>query len=329
MRFPKKPLEAKAQKKNENKILLSVHTEPFYVQSRAIKKRTLPLDRPSEDIPINQENSPPQNILSSDSKLMDITPLLIYPQKKAAQMLQISESMMCKKWKESTNRKWPFRSIQKYCKLMKQLINENKDNKNQNQIGLIKKKLKQVLDPVSISLPLSKDIPVFPPLNIDDIDSLIINVEDEQDNNPYQKKLKTDFMNLPMMGNNGMPIYNQNFNPLYPYNSPIVVQGNPFPNNPNQYQNNPNQYIQNPNQFQNNPNQYQNNPNQYIQNPNQFQNNPNQFQNNPNQFIQNPNQFMYYNSPNPFIFSPNQSKDKQNINSVDSNQNTQTKNPNN
>eukprot|EP01091_Cochliopodium_minus_P021075 TRINITY_DN9489_c0_g1_i1.p1 TRINITY_DN9489_c0_g1~~TRINITY_DN9489_c0_g1_i1.p1 ORF type:complete len:241 (+),score=73.14 TRINITY_DN9489_c0_g1_i1:624-1346(+) len=140
-------------------------------------------------MPTNTNNNVP-----SDLKLIDITPLLIHPQKKAAKLLQISESMMCKRWKEATNRKWPFRSIQKYLKLLKQLKNENQDSKNGIQISIIYKKLKQALEPVSISLPLNKNVPVFSPLNFDDLDSL--NVEDDKDeivkNVPKNKKLKLE-----------------------------------------------------------------------------------------------------------------------------------------
>ena len=182
--------EAKEQKNCENKTIMSVYTEPFYVQSRAIKKRALPLDR-SEEIANNQEFSPTQTNLPSDLKLIEITSLLVYPQKKAAKFLQISESMMCKRWKEATNRKWPFRSIQKYHKLLKQLQNENnQESKNYNQIAIIKKKLKQALDPVSISLPITKNIPPFPHVDFDNLDLVMIEEEENKNNQRITNKNK-------------------------------------------------------------------------------------------------------------------------------------------
>jgi hypothetical protein len=45
--------------------------------------------------------------------LTDITPLLILPQKLAASKLDMSESMLCKKFKEAVNKKWPYRLLRK------------------------------------------------------------------------------------------------------------------------------------------------------------------------------------------------------------------------
>jgi len=42
---------------------------------------------------------------------IDITHLLPLPQKEAARRLGISESMLCKRFKESTPRKWPYRYV--------------------------------------------------------------------------------------------------------------------------------------------------------------------------------------------------------------------------
>ena len=52
-------------------------------------------------------------IFKKGSLLTDITPLLILPQKVAAARLGISESMLCKRFKERTNRKWPYRFLRK------------------------------------------------------------------------------------------------------------------------------------------------------------------------------------------------------------------------
>lgn len=44
---------------------------------------------------------------------MDITSLLGLPQRQAAEILGISESMLCKRYKECTQRKWPYRYLGK------------------------------------------------------------------------------------------------------------------------------------------------------------------------------------------------------------------------
>ena len=52
----------------------------------------------------NEENPTEYNYI-------DITDLLILPQKEAARRLGISESMLCKRFKECTRRKWPYRYV--------------------------------------------------------------------------------------------------------------------------------------------------------------------------------------------------------------------------
>lgn len=56
-----------------------------------------------------------------DSFTIDITNLLRLPQKEAANKLGISESMLCKRFKESTKRKWPFRYLRKIEKTIANL----------------------------------------------------------------------------------------------------------------------------------------------------------------------------------------------------------------
>jgi len=55
---------------------------------------------------------------SSDSTYVDITSLLNVPQKEAANRLGISESMLCKRFKETTKRKWPYRYLRKIDKMV-------------------------------------------------------------------------------------------------------------------------------------------------------------------------------------------------------------------
>jgi len=59
--------------------------------------------------------------------LQDITELLTLPQKEAAHKLGISESMLCKRFKESTQRKWPYRYLLKLDKVIKILESQDKD----------------------------------------------------------------------------------------------------------------------------------------------------------------------------------------------------------
>ena len=48
---------------------------------------------------------------SAEGNYIDITDLLTLPQKEAAKKLGISESMLCKRFKECTRRKWPYRYV--------------------------------------------------------------------------------------------------------------------------------------------------------------------------------------------------------------------------
>lgn len=57
----------------------------------------------------------------SQSAYVDITDLLSLPQKDAAARLGISESMLCKRFKECTRRKWPYRYLRKVEKQISQL----------------------------------------------------------------------------------------------------------------------------------------------------------------------------------------------------------------
>jgi hypothetical protein len=54
-----------------------------------------------------------ERLTLKNTLLTDITPLLIYTQKVAASKLDMSESMLCKKFKETINKKWPYRQIRK------------------------------------------------------------------------------------------------------------------------------------------------------------------------------------------------------------------------
>jgi hypothetical protein len=71
----------------------------------------------SPPLPPNDPSSPASSLVLSPEGLtegnnyVDITELLTLPQKEAASKLGISESMLCKRFKESTRRKWPYRYV--------------------------------------------------------------------------------------------------------------------------------------------------------------------------------------------------------------------------
>ncbi len=56
------------------------------------------------------------------SCMVDITALLGMPQQQAAEVLGISESMLCKRYRECANRKWPFRKVAKLDKEIAALL---------------------------------------------------------------------------------------------------------------------------------------------------------------------------------------------------------------
>jgi hypothetical protein len=71
----------------------------------------------SETINTASDNSNPTSSATTPSPrsprttYIDITDLLTLPQKEAAAKLGISESMLCKRFKECTRRKWPYRYV--------------------------------------------------------------------------------------------------------------------------------------------------------------------------------------------------------------------------
>jgi len=74
-------------------------------------------DEMNRDDEYNNKNNN-QNVQKKKNRkrpcvLTDITHLLTLPQKEAAKILGISESMLCKRFKEQTQRKWPYRYLRK------------------------------------------------------------------------------------------------------------------------------------------------------------------------------------------------------------------------
>ncbi|KYQ92142.1 hypothetical protein DLAC_06985 [Tieghemostelium lacteum] len=91
----------------------------------------------------------------NDNNYIDITELLVLPQKEAAARLGISESMLCKRFKECTKRKWPYRYLKKIDKVIKILSFQNanempKDEKEKLERFIVERE--ECLRPVKIRI---------------------------------------------------------------------------------------------------------------------------------------------------------------------------------
>eukprot|EP01091_Cochliopodium_minus_P003508 TRINITY_DN1343_c0_g1_i2.p1 TRINITY_DN1343_c0_g1~~TRINITY_DN1343_c0_g1_i2.p1 ORF type:complete len:131 (-),score=38.88 TRINITY_DN1343_c0_g1_i2:340-732(-) len=98
-----------------------------------------------EHLKRNMEPEEIEKFSKKNTLLTDITTLLNLPQKLAALKLDMSESMLCKKFKETVNKKWPFRQIQK-------IEREIAATDNKNEIERLTEKRNSNLYPVSIYL---------------------------------------------------------------------------------------------------------------------------------------------------------------------------------
>jgi DNA-binding Lrp family transcriptional regulator len=96
-------------------------------------------------IELNLSSKEIEKLLKKSSLLTDITSLLPLPQKIAAAKLGISESMLCKRFKERTNKKWPHRYLKK---IERDIENANTEEEKQNLL----KMRDEYLAPVSIQV---------------------------------------------------------------------------------------------------------------------------------------------------------------------------------
>jgi len=87
-----------------------------------------------------------------DGNYIDITDLLTLPQKEAAMRLGISESMLCKRFKECTRRKWPFRYLRKIEKTLKMKPEDIITKEDQEKIKKLTKEREECLRPVKIRI---------------------------------------------------------------------------------------------------------------------------------------------------------------------------------
>lgn len=106
--------------------------------------------------------------ISNDSEKfnIDITHLLSLPQKEAAAKLGISESMLCKRFKESTRRKWPFRYLRKIEKTINNLKEMKKlgtiSQQDQEKLDDLLYQKKICLSPVKIRITNYDRLPILP-----------------------------------------------------------------------------------------------------------------------------------------------------------------------
>jgi hypothetical protein len=147
-----------------------IKTAPLRVQSRMSKKGT-----PRSSVFNIKTIQKKKTKIDLDCNYIDITPLLVLPQKEAASKLGISESMLCKRFKECTRRKWPYRYLRKIDKML-QMFSPKGENfttgEDQEKIDRLRKEREECLQPVKIRITgndkvsvklqsmLNKDFPV-------------------------------------------------------------------------------------------------------------------------------------------------------------------------
>jgi len=122
---------------NARRVISKVNSSPFHTQTRAaraVKRRReedgygsssdedFVLSTPEKAVNYDLYDSKPSGTPThSDYNYVDISEYLTLPQKEAASKLGISESMLCKRFKECTRRKWPYRYIRKIDKIINML----------------------------------------------------------------------------------------------------------------------------------------------------------------------------------------------------------------
>jgi len=126
-----------------------IKTAPLRVQSRMSKKGT------SRSSMFNIKTIQKKKTrIDLDCNYIDITPLLVLPQKEAASKLGISESMLCKRFKECTRRKWPYRYLRKIDKMLQMFKGEYfaTGAEDQEKIDRLRKEREECLQPVKIRI---------------------------------------------------------------------------------------------------------------------------------------------------------------------------------
>jgi len=129
-----------------------IKSAPLRVQSRinSNKKAT-----PRSNL-FNLKTNKKKSRTDIDCNYIDITPLLVLPQKEAASKLGISESMLCKRFKECTRRKWPYRYLRKIDKMLQMFSPKGEysfaGTEDQEKIQRLRKEREECLQPVKIRI---------------------------------------------------------------------------------------------------------------------------------------------------------------------------------
>jgi len=132
----------------------------------------------------------------SDCNYVDITSLLVLPQKEAATRLGISESMLCKRFKECTRRKWPYRYLRKIDKMIRVLtLNKKGDaipKEDQEKVQRLKREREECLYPVKIRITGHDKTPSRRVLNTIDADEIVkmsdSDSEMSSNSSPYEEE---------------------------------------------------------------------------------------------------------------------------------------------
>jgi len=127
-----------------------IKSSPLRVQSRINKKGTT--TRSS----LFNTKSKKKTRQDLDCNYIDITSLLVLPQKEAASKLGISESMLCKRFKECTRRKWPYRYLRKIDKMLQMFSPKSgyypNTTEEQEKMDRLKRERVECLQPVKIRI---------------------------------------------------------------------------------------------------------------------------------------------------------------------------------
>jgi len=131
-----------------------IYSSSFHVQSykRPSKKRKHSPEKQEQNAQRSKLTKGTSNV---QDKYVDITSLLVLPQKDAAQSLGISESMLCKRFKECTQRKWPYRYLQKIDKVIHILQLRRKEGSFKEEDGKLERLIEEreeILQPVTIRI---------------------------------------------------------------------------------------------------------------------------------------------------------------------------------
>jgi hypothetical protein len=149
----------KSYSNNEDKITVvgsPIKSSPLHVQSRINKRRRTNSTGSGGGSYSAAVPNRKRSRSDFDSSYVDITSLLVLPQKEAATRLGISESMLCKRFKECTRRKWPYRYLRKIDKMLNVLSLSKKGEpytaEDLEKIDKLKMERAECLNPVKIRI---------------------------------------------------------------------------------------------------------------------------------------------------------------------------------